>query len=139
MPPIDVSRPEVFWLALSTLAVALLWVPHILQLIAQEGLWAAVRDPSRDVPHKAAWAQRARRAYGNAVENIAVFAPFVLLALLTGRTGEATALASAVFFFARLGHFLAYTLAIPVARVILFLIGWAATMVVALAVFGALS
>jgi uncharacterized MAPEG superfamily protein len=132
----DLSRPEILWLSLSTVAVALMWVPHILQLIAQERLFAAVWDPSREVPHNAAWAQRARRAHLNAVENIAVFAPLVLVALLTGRTGEATAVATAVFFFARLGHFVAYALAIPAARVILFLVGWAATMTVALAVFG---
>lgn len=132
----DLSQPEILWLSLSTVAVALMWVPHILQLIAQEGLIAAVWDPSREVPHKAAWAQRARRAHLNAVENIAVFAPLVLVALLTGRTGEATAVATAVFFFARLGHFVAYALAIPAARVILFLVGWGATMTVALAVFG---
>ena len=138
MTPLDLSRPELFWLAASTVAVALMWVPHILQLIAQEGFVAAVWDPSREVPHKAAWAQRARRAHLNAVENIAVFAPLVLIALLTGRTGEATAVAAAVYFFARLGHFIAYALAIPAARVVLFLVGWGATMVIALAVFGVL-
>ena len=102
----------------------------------QEGVIAAVWDPSREVPHKAAWAQRARRAHANAVENIAVFAPLMLIAVLIDRTGDATALAAAVFFFARLGHFIAYALAIPAARVILFLVGWGATMVVAFAVFG---
>lgn len=136
MTPIDLSQPELYWLALSTVAVALMWVPHILQLIVQEGVFAAVWDPSREVPHKAAWAQRARRAHANAVENIAVFAPLMLTAVLIDRTGDATALAAAVFFFARLGHFIAYALAIPAARVILFLVGWGATMVVALAVFG---
>lgn len=138
MTPLDLTRPELFWLAASTIAVGLMWVPHILQLILQEGFFAAVWDPSPEVPHKAAWAQRARRAHGNAVENIAVFAPLVLITLLTGRTGEATAVAAAAFFFARLGHFIAYALAIPAARVILFLVGWAATMVIALAVFGLL-
>lgn len=139
MTSFGLSRPELYWLTLSTLAVALMWVPHILQLIVQEGLFAAVWDPSREVPHKAAWAQRARRAHGNAVENIAVFAPLALLAVLTGQTGPATAMAAAVFFFARLGHFMAYALAIPAARVILFLVGWGATMAMGLAVLGVIA
>ncbi|MCZ8098063.1 MAG: MAPEG family protein [Burkholderiales bacterium] len=70
---------------------------------------------------------------------IAVFAPLVLLALMTGRTGQATAVAASVFFFARLGHFFSYTMAIPAARVILFLVGWGATMVIALSLFGVLA
>lgn len=110
-----------------------MWLPHILQLIVQEGPIAAIWDPLRAVPHKAAWAQRARRAHGNAVENIALFAPLALIALLTGKSAET---ASAVFFFARLGQFIAYALAIPVARVVCFLIGWGATMVLAADLLG---
>lgn len=133
MEPITLAQPEVFWLAFSIIAVALMWVPHILQLIFQEGLFKAVWDPNREVPHKAAWAQRARRAHGNAVENIAVFAPLTLLVVLCGSTTELTAAAAAVFFFSRLGHFLAYTFAIPVVRVTLFLIAWAAIVTMAAA------
>ena len=135
MPAIDMSQPDAFWLALSVIAVALMWVPHILQLIAQEGLVTAIWDPTRETPHKAAWAVRARRAHGNAVENIAVFAPLALLVLATGNSSALTAAAGAVFFFARLVHFVSYTLAIPALRVIAFLVGWAATMIFALALF----
>jgi uncharacterized MAPEG superfamily protein len=131
------TQPEALWLALSVIAVALMWIPHILQLIAQEGLFAAVWDPTRETPHKAAWAIRARRAHGNAVENIAVFAPLAILVLATSSSTTLTAGAGAVFFFARLVHYVAYTLAIPALRVIAFLVGWAATMVFALALFQA--
>lgn len=133
MTSFSMQTPEAFWLFLSTLAVGLMWLPHILQLILQEGLVAAVWDPTRETPHKAAWAQRARRAHGNAVENIAVFAPLMLLVLATGATSQATATAAVIFFLARLAHFVSYTFAIPAVRVIAFLVGWAAMITVALA------
>lgn len=130
------QTPELFWLAMTATATGLMWAPHILQLIFQEGLLAAVYDPAREIPHRAAWARRAQRAHSNAVENLAVFAPLVLLRAVTGSGDSATAVATALFFFARLGHFLAYSLAIPVARVLLFLIGWACQMTLAFALFG---
>ena len=135
MDTYSLAQPELFWLALSTIAVALMWAPHIVQLILQEGLIKAVWDPTRETPHNAAWAQRARRAHGNAVENIAVFAPLVILVVITGSSDAATATAAAVYFFARLVHFVAYALAIPVIRVVMFLVGWGATMVQAIALF----
>lgn len=135
MENMTLAQPEIFWLALSATAVGLMWVPHIVQLIVQEGLIAAVWDPTRETPHKAAWARRAQRAHHNAVENIAVFAPLTLLVVLTGNASDLTALAAIIFFVARLGYFVAYALAIPVVRVVLFLVGWAATMVQALALF----
>ena len=125
------ERPELFWLTLSALTVSLVWVPHIVQIIAQEGLVRAVWDPVRETPHRAAWARRSQRAHRNAVESIAAFAPLALIVVLTGNATPATALASMVFFFARLGHYLAYVCAIPIARVALFLVGWGATVTLA--------
>ena len=137
MAPFTLQTPEAYWLFLSTLAVGMMWLPHILQLIVQEGIVAAVWDPTRETPHKAAWAQRARRAHANAVENIAVFAPLMLLVLAMGATTSATTTAAVVFFVARLVHFVSYTFAIPAVRVIAFLVGWGATMVLALALIQA--
>lgn len=135
MQTLSLNQPEIFWLTLSVIAVALMWLPHILQMIVQEGLIAAVWDPTRETPHKATWAQRARRAHGNAVENIAVFAPLVLLVVLSDHATGTTAIAAAVYFFARLVHFVVYALAVPVVRVLAFLTGWGATMVQAFALF----
>ena len=55
------TSPELVWMAVSTLAVGLMWLPHIGQLIVQEGLYRAVWDPARKAEHNAAWARRARR------------------------------------------------------------------------------
>lgn len=130
------QNPELFWLAIVTTATGLMWMPHILQLIVQEGLFRAVYDPARDIPHKAVWAQRARRAHGNAVENLAAFAPLAILVAATGAGSALTTGAAAVFVAARLGHFVVYTLGIPILRVLLFLVGWACQMILALRVFG---
>jgi len=130
------TNPELFWLTLVTLATGLMWVPHILQLIAQEGLFQAIYDPSREMPHKVIWAQRARRAHENAVENLAIFAPLVILVAVAGSGTEQTALAAMIFFFARVGHFLAYAMAIPFARVLSFAIGWGCQMIFAFNLLG---
>ncbi len=115
-------------MALSVVAVALMWIPHI-ATDCSGGAVACGGDLARDVPHKAEWAVRARRTHGNAVENIAVFAPLTLLVVLVGAASTQTALAALVYFGARLVHFIAYTLAGPVLRVLSFLLGWGATMI----------
>jgi len=130
------NNPELYWLALVTLATALMWVPHILQIIVQEGLFKAVYDPSRATQHTAVWAQRARRAHWNAIENLAIFAPLAILLVMTETGTAATATAAMVFFFARVAHFVVYALAIPVLRVTLFLVGWACQMVLAFTALG---
>lgn len=128
--------PELTWLALTAVLTALLWVPYILQLIVQLGPVAAVWDPTGAHPHDADWALRAKRAHYNAVENLVVFAPLVLLVVLTGKADGLTATAAAVYFWARLGHYVVHVLAVPVVRTVLFLIGWGCQMVMALRLFG---
>lgn len=128
--------PELTWLALTATMTALLWVPYILQLIVQLGPVAAVWDPTGAHPHDADWALRAKRAHYNAVENLVVFAPLVLLVVLTGKADALTSTAAAVYFSARLGHYVVHVLAVPVVRTVLFLVGWGCQMVMALRLFG---
>lgn len=130
------TNPELFWLLLSVLATALMWIPHILQLIFQEGLFPAIYDPARETEHKARWAQRARRAHMNAIENLVIFAPLVLIINQTGMATELTAVSAMIFFFARIGHFLAYSFAIPIVRVLFFLLGWACQIVLGCRLLG---
>ncbi len=70
------------------------------------------------------WAERARRAHRNAVENLAPFAALVIAAHLTGSANEATAAASAVFFWSRVAHYPIYIANIPFGRTATFAIGW---------------
>jgi len=124
--------PELFWLTLTVLFTATLWVPYILQLIVQMGVVGAFWDPYHETPHEARWAQRAKRAHTNAVENLIVFAPLALALTMIGAGSPLTAYASALFFFVRVAHYFAYTLAIPLVRTLLFIAGFGCQVVLGL-------
>jgi uncharacterized MAPEG superfamily protein len=128
--------PELYWLTLTCLMTGLLWVPYILQLIVQLGPIAAVWDPTGAHPHDADWALRAKRAHYNAVENLVVFAPLVMIVVLLGKADGLTAGAAALYFWVRLAHYLIHVLALPAIRTVMFLIGWGCQMVMALRILG---
>lgn len=130
------SAPELYWLTATALMTALFWIPYILQLILQQGVIDAFWDPFHETPHKAKWAQRAKRAHTNAVENLAVFAPLALVVHVLALGTPLTATACAVYFFARAAHFVAYTLAVPLVRTLLFLVGFGCQMLLAARLFG---
>ncbi len=121
---------ELFWLAATTFLTGLMSLPYVLDRIAVRGLAGTMANPSPDDKPQSAWAVRAQRAHANAVENLCVFAPAVLLVELAGRHSSLSVLACAVYFGARLAHYLVYSAGIPVLRTAAFLIGWAATMLV---------
>ena len=127
---------ELYWLTLTCVLTGLLWVPYILQLILQLGPVAAVWDPTGAHPHDADWALRAKRAHYNAVENLVVFAPLALMIALTGQGDGLTAGAAALYFWVRLAHYVIHTLALPVIRTLVFLVGWGCQMTLALRLLG---
>ena len=130
--------PELYWLTLTCLMTGLFWVPYILQLILQLGPVRAIWDPTGAHPHDADWALRAKRAHYNAVENLVVFAPLVLVVTLTGTGTPLTATAAAAYLVLRLAHCMIHTAALPVIRTVVFLGGWACQMVLGLTVLGLL-
>ena len=71
--------PELFWLTLTVILTGLLWVPYILNRVTVRGLGGAMANPSRGDKPQAAWATRLMFAHDNAVENLVVFAPLVLI------------------------------------------------------------
>ena len=127
--------PELFWLALTVILTGLLWVPYILNRVLVRGLGGAMANPSRnDKPH-AAWATRLMFAHDNAVENLVVFAPLVLILAQLDYSTKWTVYAAAVYFWARVAHLLVYTLGLPVFRTLAFTVGFLAQAVLALAIF----
>ena len=122
--------PELEYLALAAVLTGLLWVPYILNEIMVRGLMDAVGYPQNPKP-LAAWAQRLKNAHYNAVENLVVFAALVLVASAAGIHNPAIATAAAVYFWARVVHALAYTLAVPWVRTLSFVVGFAMQMWVA--------
>jgi uncharacterized MAPEG superfamily protein len=127
--------PELFWLSLTVILTGLLWVPYILNRVMVRGLGGAMANPARgDKPH-AAWATRLMFAHDNAVENLVVFAPLVLILAQLDYSTKWTVWACAVYFWARVAHLLVYTLGLPVFRTLAFSVGFAAQAVLALAIF----
>ena len=106
-----------------TALTAVLWIPYILNTIAVRGIIDAVGYPEDPKP-VAPWAARLKAAHYNAVENLVVFAPLVLVLHALGVSNEATVLACSVYFWARVVHYLAYGLAIPWVRTLAFAVGF---------------
>ncbi|WP_250854791.1 MAPEG family protein [Escherichia coli] len=77
----------------------------------------------------------AQKAHDNAVENLIVFAPLVLILNAIDYSTKWTALACAVYFWARVAHLIVYALGIPVFRTLAFTVGFFAQAVLALAIF----
>ena len=131
--------PELYWMTCTALLTAVLWVPYIAQLILQMTPGPAFWDPYHETPHEAKWAQRAKRAHTNAVENLVVFAPLALALHVLGIGTALTARTAAVFFFVRAAHYLAYVLAVPLVRTLLFLAGFCCQAILGATLLGWLS
>jgi uncharacterized MAPEG superfamily protein len=129
---------ELTWLTLTIILTGVLWVPYILDRVMVRGLIGAMANPSRGDKPQSPWAQRLYFAHTNAVENLVIFAPLVLILDAQGHSTMSTALACAVFFWARLAHAILYTMGIPVLRTLAFTVGFLAQIALVLAVFGKL-
>lgn len=126
---------ELFWLTLTALMTALFWVPYVIDRIVVRGLVPTLMDGQPVDPQKQSkWAQRAMAAHRNAVENLVVFAALVLTASVLHLSNPIVGTAAAVYFFARLAHFVIYTAGIPIARTLAFVVGCAAQITIACAI-----
>ena len=121
---------ELICLTWVTVMTAVMWMPYILNLIVVRGLVDAVGYPEDPTP-LAPWASRMKAAHSNAVENLVVFAALVLVAHVSGANNEATALASLIFFWARLVHFASFAFRVPWIRTSAFVVGFACQMALA--------
>ncbi len=126
---------ELFWLTLTVAMTGLFWVPYILDRVVVRGLGGAMANPGPADKPQSAWAARQMKAHANAVENLIIFAPLVLIAHALGISTPTTAVACAVYFWARLAHYVVYTLGIPGLRTLAFTVGFLAQVALALAIF----
>ena len=128
-------QSELFWLTLTVAMTGLMWIPYILNRIFVRGVMGAMANPSPNDKSQSAWAKRMMAAHGNAVENLVIFAPLVLIARSLDISNDATAFASALYFWSRLAHVLVYTAGIPVARTLSFAGGFVAQAILVLTIF----
>jgi len=126
---------ELFWLTMTCILTLVIWVPYILDRIKVRGLWATMDNPSTKDKPQSPWAQRLYFAHTNAVDNLAVFAPLVLILNTLDISTRTTVIACAVYFWSRLAHAIVYAAGLPVVRTIAFTISFIAQVVLALAIF----
>jgi uncharacterized MAPEG superfamily protein len=114
---------DLWYLALTAIVTAALWIPYIACQAMTNGFLAPENyvDPApRPVP---LWGLRAHRAYLNALECFALFAALVLLAHIVGKA-EGVAFWAMSFFWLRLAHAIVYWFAVPYIRTLVFTLGF---------------
>ena len=129
---------ELQYLVLTGILSILLWVPYITNRIFLWGIGTFLNNyPEgypKDEPVPSMWAQRAKRAHLNLVENLPAFAIVVLVANHVAPGAESAIFCSKIFFFSRIAHAFVYILAIPFLRTPLYLVGWFATLMIGFSV-----
>ncbi|MCF6262453.1 MAG: MAPEG family protein [Xanthomonadales bacterium] len=127
-------KNEIFWLVSTIIVSSLFWVPYILDRIFEHKLIPALRNPNRDSRPKSQWANRLMYAHENAVENMVLFAPLVILVLYLDLSTSATITAAMIYFYARVAHVLLYTFGVPYLRTLAYFVGWLAQLYLAIIV-----
>lgn len=125
-----------FFTGLSTLWIAMLWIPYILDRIAVRGLAGAMANHSPDAKPQSPWAQRAMRAHTVAVESFVTFAPAAFLAMMLRPEDAYPGVLAGAYFFAMVAHYVIYTLGIPMLRTVAFAIAALSTIALALRALG---
>ncbi len=122
---------ELFWLTLTVILTGIMWLPYVLDRVKVRGLGGTMANPTRDQTPHDAWANRMMFAHDNAVENLVVFAPLVIILNLADYSSMTTVVACQVYFWTRLAHAIVYTLGVPVLRTLTFTVGFVAQAVLA--------
>jgi uncharacterized MAPEG superfamily protein len=128
---------ELFWLVMTTAMTGLMWIPYILDRAMVRGVAGAMANPTPADKPQSPWAQRLMAAHTNAVENLVIFAPLVLVTqdLNVNLATPLTTFACQLYFWSRLVHAVVYTLGIPVLRTLAFLGGFVAQVILVLVLF----
>lgn len=110
----------------------LFWIPYILARIQTAGLARTLSYEADDDPLPG-WAERAKRAHRNAIENLAPFGLLVIVAHVANVSTSATVYAAIVYFWARLVHYLGFISGLSYIRTLSFAVGWVCTLIFAAA------
>lgn len=85
------------------------------------GWSAGNRETELKIP---GWTKRAVQAHANLIENLAPFAILVLVAHVSGKANELTALGATIFFWGRVVHLIAYVAGITYLRTLVWFGSW---------------
>jgi len=125
-----------YYLALSGMLTVLLWTPYVLARLFSWGLGSFLHNYPEGFPvtqpEQPLWAARAQRAHLNMVETMPAFIAVVLAAGFLAEQSSFSTIGqwAQIFFFARIAHALVYILGIPALRTPIYLISWAAILVI---------
>lgn len=125
---------EIWYLFLTTVLLAVLWIPHIAGQVMHGGLLSAQDYRElRDTSQYPAWIRRANRAHVNLVEQFGVFLGLVVIANMLEVSNATTALAATVFFWGRIAHAIVFLsgIGILMMRTLVFTVCWLSLMVYA--------
>ncbi len=124
---------EMFWLACSIILTASMVIPYAVYRTRKiGGLWQVFMRPlPGDAPFDDEWPHRAYRAHMNAFEGLILFAPAAISVQVTGTGTQATALACAAYFWARVVYAPLYYFSVPVLRTSIWAVGFIASIYLA--------
>ena len=115
------------WAAILTLFIRITWMFDKVRI---RGLLKVTGYPKESEP-LSAWGGRAWIAHEDAVQNLVIFAVLVLALQLVGHSNAITHAAAAIYFWARLCHFIVYLFAVPRIKTVAFLVAVAAQLALA--------
>ena len=124
-------KPELTWL----LFAVVLTFGHVLVATIgaqlQVGLATLTANREKMVEFKG-WAGRAQRAHRNMLENMVLFVPLVLIAVVAGKTNATTLMGAQIFVLARLVYALVYFAGVPWLRTGVWLVSVVGLVMIAL-------
>jgi len=124
------------WMLVSTAFIGL-FMPFIYgtgrSLQAGGFKWSAGnRETALIVP---AWTRRAVQAHSNLIESLPAFAILVIVAHISGKANELTALGASIFFFGRIAYLIVYIAGIIYLRTLLWFASWAGGIMIFMQLF----
>lgn len=119
---------ELFYLLFTAILTGVLWVPVVIGYVMTRGPLKPSDYKIAPTSPLPAWVNRANRAQANAVENLATFAPVVLIAHAAGISTAVTVMSAAVYFYVRVAHAVVHITGFSrfKTRTVLFTVAWIA-------------
>ena len=125
-----------FYTGLSTVWIAIAWVPYVLDRIMVRGLAGSMANPSLDLAPQSDWAVRAKAAHVVAIQAFSAFAPLAILAMIRIPEDGYPNILAITFFIGIFAHYVIYVIGITVLRTLSFSLAALSTLALSLRVLG---
>ena len=125
-----------FYTGLSTVWIAIAWVPYVLDRIMVRGLAGSMANPSPDLAPQSDWAVRAKAAHIVAIQAFSAFAPLAILAMIRIPEDGYPNILAMTFFIGIFAHYVIYVIGITVLRTLSFSLAALSTLALGLRVLG---